>query len=598
MGMKLLLLEESLPEIDISQFDKVISFCRDDFINVETYYDLDEYFRLYNEVYGSFTEWMRGIAAKGEFVVEGVDILAAFGKTLFDFSFNLYQKIYLFKKILAKESPSAIFLIEPGAASEVTKYPFISLFASDFMPKGVSLNYVCGREHTKLLKGQKEVVGFDIFDLLLTLVRRAGNRLFSRRKKRILLYSDFLKIQKSLDFINCDEVIYLEKENPKRHFTSLLGKGVTISRFVDFSVFKNGPVREANVLIDRLDAGLSGLVINGIDLSAYLRKFLKRLWEKDLPRVFSEIRQLQALFALHPIETVLLDEDRTVSKNLVAQVASLCGRKSFVNCHGDPAHKIGYLPLTSDSIIVWGQQQKDLFREWGLSESRILVAGSSKYDGFINIPESDLRRKVFRDFNLKGDQPLLLLAPCPLQKRRNILDVFFWREIKNIISVVAALSDRANVVIKLHPGDDNDQSIKEFVRTIAPKIRVIETYDSLFLAKACDAMVVYLSTFSIDGLAFRKPVVLGAGHDYERFDCLKYFYDGTTSDKLRDSLVDILEGTATKHLRNWLSAADYVLSSMDGNSSKRIADMLSSGVGTDLAAQYQFAPQRYGENER
>ncbi|OPZ24162.1 MAG: hypothetical protein BWZ03_00284 [bacterium ADurb.BinA186] len=167
-----------------------------------------------------------------------------------------------------------------------------------------------------------------------------------------------------------------------------------------------------------------------------------------------------------------------------------------------------------------------------------------------------------------------------------------------MISVVATLSGRVNVIIKLHPGDDNDQAIKEFVRGIAPKIRVIKTYDSLVLAKTCDAMVVYLSTFSIDGLAFRKPVVLGAGHDYERFDCLKYFYDGTTSDKLRDSLVDILQGTATKHLRNWVSATGYALSSMDGNSSKRIADMLSSGAGSALPAQYQFAPQRYGENEK
>lgn len=596
--MKLLILEDEKSQIDSRIFDKVISFCRDDFVNIETYYSYSEYFELYDQVYYPFVDWLKANACGKCFSFEGVDVLSAFGKTIFDFIFNLYQKIYILRKIVARESPTEISLLRPRTSFDI-KYPYLSFFAADFLPGNIVLNYIdiqgCDAHPVR----SEPSFFLKYRDFLLDLIRLVGSRVSSKHKRNILLYSDFLKIPKLLDSINGERVVFLEKANPKRHLVTLLKKRVKISLFNDFPNINDASVRlNSSALMDRLDKDLTSIVIKGTDLTVYLKKHLKSLWGKNLSQTLVEIQQLRSLFASHPIETVLLDEDRTVSKNLVAQVASLCGRKSFVNCHGDPAHKIGYLPLTSDSIIVWGQQQKDLFREWGLSESRILVAGSSKYDGFINIPESDLRRKVFRDFNLKGDQPLLLLAPCPLEKRRNILDVFFWREIKNIISVVAALSDRANVVIKLHPGDDNDQSIKEFVRTIAPKIRVIKTYDSLFLAKACDAMVVYLSTFSIDGLAFRKPVVLGAGHDYERFDCLKYFYDGTTSDKLRDSLVDILEGTATKHLRNWLSAADYVLSSMDGNSSKRIADMLSSGVGTDLAAQYQFAPQRYGENER
>jgi len=387
------------------------------------------------------------------------------------------------------------------------------------------------------------------------------------------VYSDLSKISELFNCINGREIVFLGKTAPKRYLSFLLRKGIKIVLFRDFVATDRVSVCDCErVFRDRLDSDILSLIVGGIDLSPYAKRYLKALWEIELEQTLTEAQQLRSLFSSNRFESLLLDEDRSVTKNLVAQEASLRGCKSFVNCHGDPAHKIGYLPLTADKIFVWGRQQRDLFLSWGLNDQRILVAGCSKYDEYLHWPEAKARGKVCRDLKLKPDFPLIVLATCPLKERRNILDAFFWRDIKRIITEVLPFNDRCNLVFKLHPGDDNGQSITDLVtRILGHGARIITSYDPLLLAKASDALVIYLSTFLIDGLAYRKPVILGATYDLNRLGHLRYFYDGTTSEKLRESLENILYRRTQQHIKCWSKAADYILNGMDGQASKRIA---------------------------
>lgn len=575
--MKIYLLEQNIPGLEVGQFDKVISFLRDQFANVESYYTYEEYFRLYDEVYQAFLLWLEENVRAKHFRFDDVDVLTAYGKTIFDFIFNLYQKIYIFRKIILREMPTEVCVLGPLSVLD-TKYPYLSSFISDFLPTSVKLRHLKVEEPSNSPKTdfRSGISGF--MDGAADLARRLANRMSTTRQRRYLIYSDLQKIPKLLDFLDSKKTIFLEKNNPKRHLAALIKKGVATVRFCDFLVSDEIVIQKASeMLVKRLDTCLTSLAIKGDNLVFFVKKYLEVLWRKELPQTLVEIRQLRTLFATYPFEAVLLDEDRNVTKNLVAQMASLSRVKSFVNCHGDPAHKIGVLPLAADSILVWGHQQKELMTRWGLPDERIRVVGCTKYDAYFSLPDEVARKKVYHNLKLDAMLPLILVATCPLNDRRNILDAFFWRQIKNVIKGVAPMVKRANIVIKLHPGDDNANAIRNYVAQLGlSQIQIIKDYDPLLLTKACNVLVVYLSTFAIDGLAYKKPVVLGARYDYDRLRNLEYFYDGTEPQLLTLNLHGLLDDRLTQHKTHWATATNYLLSGMVGKSSKQVAELLNS----------------------
>ena len=87
-------------------------------------------------------------------------------------------------------------------------------------------------------------------------------------------------------------------------------------------------------------------------------------------------------------------------------------------------------------------------------------------------------------------------------------------------------------------------------------------------------LVTHFTTFSIDGLAFMKPVILTDMHSLERYERLGVFYDGTNKDSLKEALAGLSESRFDKHIKNFQSAINECLDSMDDSTSKRIAGIL------------------------
>ena len=107
--MKIALIEKE-QDLDPSQFDRVISFCRDGNDNVARYYSFDERHAVSEKVYHDIHAWIERQKNGVRFMYRGIDVLEAYGKRMFDFAFNVCQRIYVVEKIIGAERPAELWI--------------------------------------------------------------------------------------------------------------------------------------------------------------------------------------------------------------------------------------------------------------------------------------------------------------------------------------------------------------------------------------------------------------------------------------------------------------------------------------------------------
>jgi hypothetical protein len=454
----------------------------------------------------------------------------------------------------------------------------LDFFIKDFIPKDIALHYF--PEHKKEPPdGKKES---HVIENLLNIPKMLLNAfLCKRRRGDVLISSDLNKIPKLFENLKNKNIIFLREKVPAKLLFHLFKKGVRLSLYSDFKISKDkkGYLKEISYdFIDKIDKLSENISVKGYDLSTYVKIYMTAVWKKELIQTLKIINQTHAIFNKHKITALLVDEDRGVHKNLLVQVSKQYCCKSYVNCHGDLGHKIGFLPLTADYIFSWGELHKELFINWGLPQDKIIITGCSKYDICFKKSVEDLKRELCNHSGVSWQKPVCVIAPMPLKYRRNILEATMWQQIKDMIITVSKFKDM-NIIVKLHSGDDNLKQVELLVKNLNHKsIKILKEYDPLKLAKLTDILIVHASTFALDGFAYKKPVILTSAKSFEKYKHLEFFYDGTTLEKLDDSLNCILTGRCRKHLTNWQKTADYVLDSMDGKASIKIAEILAGNL--------------------
>ncbi len=573
--MRIALIEEG-SKIKSSEFDKVISFSEDSYVNVSDYLNLNDFNEIYDTVYSNLYLWIDQLSNKNSFIYSGTDILKAYGKELFDFFMNVCQKEYVVRKVIERESPTELWIIKNDRGDGI-KHPNLDFFISDFIPSGISLKYFVQNQKENLRAvsfrgGQSYLIRIsDLARNMLNNLRRSG-------KSNILIFSDLNKIPVLFESLNGRDVMFLREKIPLRFMPYIMKNGVNLKLLSDFKVSvgqKKNIGEQVNNFTDRLNSSTERIIIGSGDFTPYIKKYLTAVWRKELRHSLESILQAHVLFKKYRISSLLVDEDRSKLNNLLVQVASQYKCKSYVNGHGDPFHKIGVLPLSADYMFVWGKAQKKLLNEWGLEEGKILITGCSKYDKYLNTSSALVKKRICRDLKLSLSKPIVLIATCPLKTGRNIWKHIAWSKLEEILTTVDKIMG-VQTIIKLHPGDNIELQVHKLLNRLnLNKIRVIKDYDSLSLAKGVDILIIYRSTFAIDGLAYQKPVILTDEYTMDKYETVNIFYDGTTQDKLADVLDSILNGLARRHIERWRAAANYCLNGMDKVASKDIASILT-----------------------
>lgn len=579
--MKKIAILETKDSVDEFLFDKVISFSRDKYVNVDNYIKFSDLPGIYDKAYSSVQQWLEWHHHNKTFFFKDVDLARAFGKEIFELVYNIYQRIYVVNRIVDKESISKIY-IEKVVSDDLRVYPFLSEFLSELMPDKIQIEYF---RNVNLKVNPKSVNWHwtDAFTGILNIYRRLGNIFIEKKLSNILIDSDLEKIQ----FVvknkgRAKSVMFLRDELPQRYLFSLMKNNVRLVLYDDFKVNSIDVTtidRECQNMLNRLFISSQKLQIDGMDFTLCIKHYLQKRWKNILADVLRKIYQAHYLFRNNTIDALLVDEDIGVYKNLLVQVAKTYKCESYVNCHGELFHIAGYMPLSADNIFVWGNKQKDILSKWGLEQNRIKVVGCSKYDKYLKSDEKILKEKVCDDLGLIKNKPICLIAPCPFKYRRNLLENTFWEEIKNAISVINEFKNDVQIVIKLHPGDDNEPYVREFIKSIgADNIVLIKKYDPLLLAKAVDIIAVYASTFCIDGLAYAKAVILLDDRSIKRYSDSNFFYDGTTPEKIKALMGGILDGGYTNHKTHWSKTADYYLNGSNKIVSKEISKIIFGDV--------------------
>jgi hypothetical protein len=242
--------------------------------------------------------------------------------------------------------------------------------------------------------------------------------------------------------------------------------------------------------------------------------------------------------------------------------------------------------FNSMAVAVWGYHSRQVLAEHGVPLERIHVTGSPRHDRLRPMSDDD-RRRVRERFGAQTNEKLVVLISV------YSLDAYQTKGEREVLvgmkrdAITAAVSSPGiRLVVKPHPLED----VRETASLAAGAGNVVVSgigEDISTLVGACDALVTFGSTATLDALILDKPTISLA---YPGWEWGELFVNTgatevcTTANQIRSALREIASDSGimilARHaknreamLREWVGAAP-------GTASQSIAKL-----ATDLAAQ-------------
>lgn len=463
----------------------------------------EEFYRL-----GDFFEKKRG---KHPFCYRGVDLLWCYKSLLTEFAFQVRFHVEALKRLFKCFSNADFYIMN---TSEILQYPSLSemLKVNSLFP-GLDrihrLSALESKPQTKLAK-----TCFARRALLWPHFFRFGNF----KKAKTVFFSDFRKCSDVISKVSdMAPVMYCISRAPREWLRAVRHNFMLFQAAFDHRRFGYEYAAKARVFEDRFEneSFFSSLNVSGCALEQLLKREVMRLLRVNLPKLLFDIDQMHGFFSTaNSLKSALVDEDATATKSAFCQVARTYGVASFVECHGVIGRQTSLFPHSADALCVWGKAQKNKTVAYGCRPDRVLVTGCSRYDRYGRLDECKVRSEICKTLKLKPELPIVLFAPPTLSINRGCW--FFEDKMKkNIALALEALREflkeapSVQLVTKIHQGDQDRQlyfSWADQNRGLA-SIRVVEKFDPLLLAKGVDFLVVYASTYAMDGFALNKPVI-------------------------------------------------------------------------------------------
>jgi len=200
---------------------------------------------------------------------------------------------------------------------------------------------------------------------------------------------------------------------------------------------------------------------------------------------------------------VLVTDVHKWSRILVI-LAKKYSKKTYVLQHGATVLEYGYLPITTDNFIAWGELSKKWLIQRGAIKEKIQILGSPKFDMIFE--------KLQKENSYKK-QILVILNPIGKEK----MEVFFS------IILPALKKLKLQTIIKLHPSSDDyrevvESTFKEYF------FEIHKNTNTLQLIKESLAVVTTTSSVGVEAILLNKPLlqvkITGLPKmDYESYLC-------------------------------------------------------------------------------
>ncbi|WP_350293401.1 hypothetical protein [uncultured Croceitalea sp.] len=279
---------------------------------------------------------------------------------------------------------------------------------------------------------------------------------------------------------------------------------------------------------------------------------------------------LDTLFVLCTVKGLLKKENHTkniilntdvhkISRAIVLQ-ARTNNIRTFVIQHGSTVLEYGYLPVSSDYMLAWGELSSNWFLERDTPLEKLKVLGTPKMDFLQNFtinkePHHDEVKNILIIVNPIGDENVNIFL-------RTILD--------------SDIHKTFQLTIKLHPSsfDNRDLVEKHFGNT---KAIILKNENTQNLIYETDVVITSTSTVGNEAIAFFKPLIqisiknFNITMDYEIYNCCHKI---STSEKLKKLIGD--KGKIYSKLTNYNNFIENYFYRLDGLASKRIMDFIIS----------------------
>ncbi len=572
---KVLILEEQT-HVPQSGYDHVFSFRAapaDSF--PDHYLSAAEADSLYEEVYDALSASIEAHPFASWLSHRGIDLLWCFKKSIFEQAYLAVIRYEILQRVIHK-FPGGQFYLERLPKNSKGSHLSEILEGSPFKT-AANIRWIGEVVPEKISREDCPPNSFLPPMLVLGDLRRQS----------VATCYDFQKAQGVLRHLKQDGYILLSNSQPRRMFFNALLHRASLCQIHYRPQDGIGYTKICSELIERArrEPGLfAGLRFRGLEVQNLLRSKLCRVFEESLPRLLFEIDRFHDFFsAASSLKSILLDEDISPPRRALCKIARSRGVQTFVECHGVIGGKHGFVPPAADKMFVWGEAQKKKLVMWGAPEEQIIISGYSRYTAYQKMDSVAVRRSVAKKFGLDPSKKIVLLAFPPITHSWFVIFEQKMRKvIEQTLAVVAELLGsipQMQVVLKVHPADHEKSWYRDWLKKNHPeRFVIVENYDSLLLAKAADFLIVYQSTYAVDGFALGKPVISlwDDSNFFDEFKPYKVFTEVKSAKELREAILKFLNGFVPP--ANWQEARRACLNENGEDPDRFIASVLKNGV--------------------
>ncbi|MBN2014538.1 MAG: CDP-glycerol glycerophosphotransferase family protein [Candidatus Altiarchaeota archaeon] len=231
-----------------------------------------------------------------------------------------------------------------------------------------------------------------------------------------------------------------------------------------------------------------------------------------------------------------------------------------------------FYPLP-DKTAVYGTYDKHVLTEINAyPESSIVVTGQPRYDILAHASSTFSRETTIKKIGLNPDKKLMLWTTQSHgltieENRRSFFEVY---------RTINELSERVQLVIKLHPGETDYRMHKSIADEVGISPVITKDIDIYEIIHACDLMITKASTTGLEAIALNKPVIiLNFGGEPDIFDYVK---EGVAAgvyreNELKATIERLLEDDS-KLAKNRGAYIEKHLYRIDGKATERVVDLI------------------------
>lgn len=431
----------------------------------------------------------------------GVEILPLFHVELYQFLAIKKRYVNILGEIIKKEKPGKIYVFRNENAKGLTADIYSDIVEDNFQGKIGFLNYRLVNEEKRKGAGLIEKIGERLQDIMGRL-----NIFLAGKDSRVILLSG----TKGL-FESTLKELLKERKNRVIRCSNTLQKSFFVDRkYVPFYQFK-GKATNNRMYIDGLKEGVDRLSqqIKDSSFQKEISKSIKNKLSEIINSRFQEvagwINEIAYLAEKGRIKLIILHADVDLFQRTLVETAKLYGIPSIVSQHGVCGHPIGFVPVSSDYILTWGEGSKKRLLKWGCPKEKIILTGPPQYDVFMNEKDTEngTEEKAGKTilYAVNSSDPVKTLPGHPTKKRQ--------KEILRILFDAARKFPDHKLIVKTKPGWEltglAEKVAKEKEFSNAEIIN--GKADNKRLMQNADVMIIMSTAMGMESLILGKPLV-------------------------------------------------------------------------------------------